>query len=144
MKHIWCAVVALVAVATLSGNTQARPFNDPRSETSDAIDQAAATEPRDAACHARTLAAAGGAMPRNPHTLAVRWLGYSNFELVYNGHILLLDAYYDRGSGYPSLGFKAADIKRADAILSAMAISITCRMRHPSDQGRVQQSSGRR
>ena len=36
---------------------------------------------------------------------------YSNFELVYNGHILLLDAYYDRGSGYPSLGFKAADIK---------------------------------
>jgi hypothetical protein len=36
-------------------------------------------------------------MPDNPHTLAVRWIRYSNFELVYNGHILLLDAYYDRG-----------------------------------------------
>jgi L-ascorbate metabolism protein UlaG (beta-lactamase superfamily) len=56
-------------------------------------------------------------MPRNPHTLAVRWIGYSNFELVYDGHILLLDAYYDRGTVYPPLGFKAADIKRADAIL---------------------------
>ena len=38
--------------------------------------------------------------------------GYSNFELVYGGHILLLDAYYDRGSVYPSLGFKAADINQ--------------------------------
>jgi L-ascorbate metabolism protein UlaG (beta-lactamase superfamily) len=63
------------------------------------------------------LASTGGAMPRNAHTLAVRWIGYSNFELVYDGHILLLDAYYDRGSLYPSLGVKAADIKRADAIL---------------------------
>jgi L-ascorbate metabolism protein UlaG (beta-lactamase superfamily) len=51
---------------------------------------------------------------------AVRWTIArlpSYFELVYGGHILLLDAYYDRGSLYPSLGFKAADIKRADAIL---------------------------
>jgi L-ascorbate metabolism protein UlaG (beta-lactamase superfamily) len=56
-------------------------------------------------------------MPRNPHTLAVRWAGYSNFELVYQGHILLLDAYYDRGSIYPPLGFSASEVKRADAIL---------------------------
>ena len=94
----------------LSGNGQARPFNDPRSERNDAIDQAAATESRDPACHARTLVSTGGSMPHNPHTLAVRWIGYSNFELVYNGHILLLDAYYDRGGVYPSLGFKAADV----------------------------------
>src|SRR5262252_3818887 len=96
---------------------QARPFIDPRAERSEVIDQAAAGEPRDRACDARTLASTGGAVPRNPHTLAVRWIGYSNFELVYRGHILLLDAYYDRGSVYPSLGFKAGDIKRADAIL---------------------------
>ena len=56
-------------------------------------------------------------MPRKAHTLAVRWTGYGNFELVYDGHILLLDAYYDRGGLYPSLGVKATDIKRADAIL---------------------------
>src|ERR1700759_553735 len=101
----------------LSGSGQARPFHDPRSEKSEPIDQAAANEPRDQACYTRSLASAGTAMPRNEHTLAVRWMGYSNFELVYGGHILLLDAYYDRGSLYPSLGFKAADIKRADAIL---------------------------
>ena len=29
----------------------------------------------------------------------------------------ILDAYFDRGSLYPSLGFKAGDIKKADAIL---------------------------
>jgi L-ascorbate metabolism protein UlaG (beta-lactamase superfamily) len=109
------AAVAVVALVAICGNGKGRPFNDPRSELTDAIDQAA--EPRDPACYARTLASTGGAVPRSPHTLAVRWIGYSNFELVHNGHILLLDAYYDRGSVYPSLGFKAADITHADAIL---------------------------
>src|SRR5215470_10271174 len=109
------AAMAALVLTAFSGSSPGRPFNDPRSERNDAIDQSA--EPRDPACYARTLASAGGAMPRNPHTLAVRWLGYSNFELAYGGHILLLDAYYDRGSIYPSLGFKAADIARADGIL---------------------------
>jgi len=117
MKSIWFAGGAVLLLTMLSPSAQARPFIDPRSEKNDAIDQAAATEPRDHACDARTLASTGGAVPRNPHTLAVRWIGYSNFELVYRGHILLLDAYYDRGSVYPSLGFKAGDIERADAIL---------------------------
>jgi L-ascorbate metabolism protein UlaG (beta-lactamase superfamily) len=107
--------IAVAALASFPGNSHARPFNDPRSERNDAIDQTAG--PRDPACYARTLAATGGAMPRDPHTLAVRWMGYSNFELVYNGHILLLDAYYDRGGAYPPLGVRAADIKRADGIL---------------------------
>ena len=117
MMHIGSALLAVWLVAALSGIAQARPFSDPRAERNDAIDQAAAGEPRDPACEARMLASTSGAMPRNSHTLAVRWTGYSNFELVYNGQILLLDAYYDRGSVYPSLGFKAADVKRADAIL---------------------------
>jgi L-ascorbate metabolism protein UlaG (beta-lactamase superfamily) len=117
MKHRWTAVASVMMSLILCGSAYARPFSDPRSEKNDAIDQAAANEPRDQACYARSLASTGAAMPRNEHTLVVRWMGYSNFELAYNGHILLLDAYYDRGSVYPSLGFKAADIKRADAIL---------------------------
>jgi L-ascorbate metabolism protein UlaG (beta-lactamase superfamily) len=117
MKHLCTAVVSVMMALILSGSGQARPFNDPRSEKSEAIDQAAANEPRDQACYTRSPASTGAAMPRNEHTLLVRWMGYSNFELVYGGHILLLDAYYDRGSLYPSLGLEAADIKRADAIL---------------------------
>lgn len=117
MKHLCRVVLAATAMAALSSGAHARPFIDPRAERRDAIDQAAASEPRDPACHDRTLASTGGALPRNPHTLAVRWTGYGNFELVYGGHILLLDAYYDRGGLYPPLGVTAADIKRADAIL---------------------------
>ena len=116
MKRHALAMFAVTAMAVVSSAAHARPFIDPRAATNDAIDQAA-SEPRDPACHDRTLAAAGGAMPRNPHTLAVRWTGYANFELVYDGHILLLDAYYDRGGLYPPLGVTAADIRRADAIL---------------------------
>jgi L-ascorbate metabolism protein UlaG (beta-lactamase superfamily) len=116
MNHL-LAMIAAASMAFVTAIAHARPFVDPRAEANDAIDQAAATEPRDPACHDRTLASTGGAMPRNARTLAVRWTGYGNFELVHDGHILLLDAYYDRGSLYPSLGVKAADIKRADAIL---------------------------
>jgi L-ascorbate metabolism protein UlaG (beta-lactamase superfamily) len=111
------ALATVVALLHFSGAGAARPFTDPRAERSEAIDQAAALEPRDPACHARSLVAAGGAFPRNPHTLAVRWVGFSNFELVYNGRVILLDAYYDRGSEYPPLGVAAADIKTADLIL---------------------------
>ena len=49
--------------------------------------------------------------------MAVRWTGFSNFELVYKGQIILLDAYFDRGSLFPSLGFKAEDVKHANVIL---------------------------
>jgi L-ascorbate metabolism protein UlaG (beta-lactamase superfamily) len=117
MKPLRAAVAPMMMALILSTSGHARPFNDPRSEKSDAIDQSAANDPRDQACYTRSLASTGAGMPRNEHTLVVRWMGYSNFELVNGGHILLLDAYYDRGSLYPSLGFKAADIMRADAIL---------------------------
>jgi L-ascorbate metabolism protein UlaG (beta-lactamase superfamily) len=117
MKHLLTALATAVALVQFSPAASARPFTDPRAERSEAIDQAAALEPRDPACQARTLVAAGGAFPHNPHTLALRWIGFSNFELVYNGHVILLDAYYDRGSEYPPLGVSAADIKTADLIL---------------------------
>jgi L-ascorbate metabolism protein UlaG (beta-lactamase superfamily) len=64
-----------------------------------------------------TLVSTGGAFPKDQKTLAIRWTGFSNFELVYKGQIILLDAYFDRGSMFPSLGFKAADVKRANLIL---------------------------
>ncbi len=72
---------------------------------------------RDPGCEDRTMVSTGGRMPNNPGTLAVRWTGYSNFELVYQNQILLLDAYFDRGSIYPPLGFKAEDVSRAHVIL---------------------------
>jgi len=71
----------------------------------------------DPGCENATLVSTGGEFPRNPQTLAVRWTGFSNFELVYKGQVILLDAYFDRGSIFPPLGFKAADVKRANVIL---------------------------
>ena len=72
---------------------------------------------QDRGCEVPTLVSTGGAAPRNPHTLAIRWTGYSNFELAYGGEIMLLDAYFDRGSMFAPLGFKAADVKKANVIL---------------------------
>jgi hypothetical protein len=72
-----------------------------------------ASMPLDAAdpgCEVPKLVSTGGPFPRNSHTLAIRWTGYSNFELAYNSQVILLDAYFDRGSTYPPLGFKA-DLK---------------------------------
>jgi len=86
----------------------------------------------DPACQAATLVSTGGAFPSNASTLAIRWTGYSNFELAYKGQILLLDAYFDRGSVYPPLGFKAADIKRANAILIGRRI-VEQRLLHVAD-----------
>jgi len=72
---------------------------------------------QDKGCEVPTLVSTGGAAPRNSHTLAIRWTGYSNFELAYGGEIMLLDAYFDRGSMFAPLGFKAADVKKANVIL---------------------------
>jgi L-ascorbate metabolism protein UlaG (beta-lactamase superfamily) len=112
-----CVVVATAALAATPA--AARPFFDPRAEKLAAIeaDQAFAAAPRDPACAAAQLVATGGAAPASPHTLAVRWTGYSNFELAYAGKVILLDAYFDRGSNFSPLGFAAADVKRADVML---------------------------
>jgi L-ascorbate metabolism protein UlaG (beta-lactamase superfamily) len=79
--------------------------------------QGAMVVAKDAGCEVPTLVSTGGPVPQNPRTLAIRWTGYSNFELVYDGQILLLDAYFDRGSTYAPLGFKASDIRKGDVIL---------------------------
>jgi L-ascorbate metabolism protein UlaG (beta-lactamase superfamily) len=71
----------------------------------------------DPGCENPVLVSTGGDFPRNPQTLAIRWTGFGNFELAYKGQILLLDAYFDRGSIFPPLGFKAGDVKRANVLL---------------------------
>lgn len=117
MKRLLPILAAATAAACVSIAANARPFTDPRADRIEVLDSVAATEPRDSACYAKTFVSAGGAAPKNPHTLAVRWGGFSNYELVYNGHVILLDAYYDRGSFFPPLGVKAADLKKADVVL---------------------------
>src|SRR6202040_2714095 len=93
-------------------------FSDPRAEKNAAIASSEfMAQPRDPACTSDRLTSTGGPGPQNPHTLAVRWTGFSNYELTYKGKIILLDAYFDRGKDYPPLGFSAADVKKADAII---------------------------
>jgi L-ascorbate metabolism protein UlaG (beta-lactamase superfamily) len=118
MQNLIRCLAALAAVLA-TGAALSRPFFDPRSERFDAIDSdpQVATAPPDAACSTAKLVSTGGPTARNPHTLAVRWTGFSNFELAYRDKIILLDAFIDRGSNYPPLGFTAADVKRADVII---------------------------
>jgi L-ascorbate metabolism protein UlaG (beta-lactamase superfamily) len=119
MKATRVPIVVSALVALLTAGAQARPYHDPRSDRIVAIEADAAftAAARDPACHTSTLASTGGALPGSPNTLAIRWTGFSNFELSYKGQIILLDAYFDRGSTFPPLGFKAADVMRANAIL---------------------------
>jgi L-ascorbate metabolism protein UlaG (beta-lactamase superfamily) len=114
MKQL-LVVGAILGWLTLSA--QAISFSDPRAASNIALDASTASGLRDPACRATTLASVSGTLPRSPRTLAVRWTGFSNFELVYNGQVILLDAYYDRGSSYPSIGVTAAELKKADVIL---------------------------
>jgi L-ascorbate metabolism protein UlaG (beta-lactamase superfamily) len=111
-----CAAATIVVAAS---GALSRPFSDPRSERNDAVDSDPhfAAAPHDPACSTAKLVSTGGPIPRNPHTLAVRWTGYSNFELAYRDKVILLDAFIDRGSNYLPLGFTAEDVKRADVIV---------------------------
>jgi L-ascorbate metabolism protein UlaG (beta-lactamase superfamily) len=88
----------------------------------------------EAACNTRTMAAAGGPTLKDDKTLLIRWMGYTNYELVYGDKIILLDnGYYNRtGSQYKDLGFTAADIKRADLIIIGHA-----HLDHISDTAQV-------
>jgi L-ascorbate metabolism protein UlaG (beta-lactamase superfamily) len=120
MKRAVTSAIALAGImGVLATTAQARPFNDPRAEHIPAIeaDAAFAGQPRDPACHMSAMASTGGALPASPSTLAIRWTGFANFELSYKGQIMLLDAYFDRGSLFPPLGFKAADVTRANVLL---------------------------
>ena len=111
MKRKFCLPFAALMVWTFGCTVPAtRSLSDPRFS----FRSIGAGDP---GCEVATLVSTGGPFPQNSQTLAIRWTGYSNFELVYDGQIILLDAYFDRGSMFPPLGFKAADVKRANLIL---------------------------
>jgi L-ascorbate metabolism protein UlaG (beta-lactamase superfamily) len=117
--HNVVRIFAATAIFLVAHGAFSRPFTDPRAERSDAVeaDPGFAAAPRDLACSIAKLVSTGGPPPHNPYTLVVRWTGFSNFELTYRDKIILLDAFIDRGSNYPPLGFAAADVKHADLII---------------------------
>lgn len=116
VRYSSAAFAALTLVAF--SDASAQPFSDPRSDRNAAIASSEfMAQPHDPACSSERLTSTGGPGPQNPHTLVVRWTGFSNFELTYKGKVILLDAYFDRGKNYPPLGFSAADVKKADAII---------------------------
>ena len=105
-------IVALIAVIGLSCSVpRTAGIGDPRLLRQAIVDRG------DSGCEAAQLVSTGGSFPKDPKTLAIRWTGYTNYELAFNGRIILLDAHFDRGSMYPPLGFTAADVKRANVIL---------------------------
>lgn len=133
------AVGFIVAAATLASPALADPFVDPRSDVIPSIEANGGFTglPRDPACEATKLVATGGPAPQDRHTLAVRWAGVSNYELVYNHHVILLDAFFDRGSNFPSLGFKAEDVTKADVIFLGHA-----HFDHMSDAASIAKRTG--
>jgi L-ascorbate metabolism protein UlaG (beta-lactamase superfamily) len=102
-------ILSVLLALALSACTHPQLVTDPRAIT--------AAEAADPGCSVRQLVSTGGPFPRDPGTLAIRWTGFTNYELVYGGQVILLDAYFDRGNTFPPLGFSAADVKRADLIL---------------------------
>jgi L-ascorbate metabolism protein UlaG (beta-lactamase superfamily) len=110
MKRPHRLLMAMMA-ALAAGCATTASFMDPRQPG------AMAGGGADPGCSAATLVSTGGPAPRDAKTLVLRWTGFANFEMVYNGQVVLLDAYIDRGNTYPPLGFKAADVRRADLIL---------------------------
>jgi hypothetical protein len=121
-------VSATFGLCMLGACTQA-PIVDPRA--------LAAAEMADPGCSARQLVSTGGTAPRDGKTLAIRWTGFTNYELVYDGQVILLDTYFDRGSTFPPLGFAASDVKRADLILIGHA-----HVDHMSDAATVAAKTG--
>ena len=74
------------------------------------------------ACNSYTPAVTGGPMPSaKSDTVVIRWLANANFEFAYKGKVYLFDAYFDRTPRAHNLGFKAADVTKADAIFVSHA-----------------------
>jgi L-ascorbate metabolism protein UlaG (beta-lactamase superfamily) len=120
------ALFALLGLAAPVGAAE-RQTMDPRF----------APQPTEAACRSLQLAATGGPLLSDPKTLAVRWVGFANYELIYGKQIILLDNYYDRGPRYRYLGFSAADVKRANLIIVGHA-----HFDHMSDTAQTAQQTG--
>ena len=71
---------------------------------------------QDPACQVLTPASTGGPLPKDPSTAVIRWLGHTNYELVYQGNVFLLDAYYERVPRSHPIGVAPRDFTRATAV----------------------------
>ena len=71
---------------------------------------------QDPACQLLTPASTGGPLPKSPDTVVVRWLGHTNYELVYRDNVFLLDAYYERLPRSHRIGMAPQDIRKATAV----------------------------
>jgi L-ascorbate metabolism protein UlaG (beta-lactamase superfamily) len=91
-----------------------------------------------AACDSYQAAVTGGPMPgADSDTVVIRWLANANYEFAYKGKVYLFDAYFDRVSRNRDLGFKAAQVTKAEAIFVSHA-----HFDHISDIGPVARQTG--
>src|SRR5215470_14347028 len=91
-----------------------------------------------AACNSHQAAVTGGPLPPvDSETVVIRWLANANFEFAYKGKVYLFDAYFDRTPRSHKLGFKAADVAKAEAIFISHA-----HFDHISDIGPVARQTG--
>ena len=90
------------------------------------------------ACNSHQAAVTGGPVPPPASdTIVIRWLGNANYEFAYKGKVYLFDAYFDRAPRSHSIGFKAADVSKAEAIFVSHA-----HFDHISDIGPVARQTG--
>jgi L-ascorbate metabolism protein UlaG (beta-lactamase superfamily) len=90
------------------------------------------------ACNSYKAAVTGGPLPPpESDTVVIRWLANANFEFGYKGKVYLFDAYFDRTPRSRMLGFKAADVSKAEAIFISHA-----HFDHISDIGPVARQTG--
>src|SRR5215467_10767343 len=90
------------------------------------------------ACNSYKPAITGGPLPPpDSDTVVIRWLANANFEFAYKGKVYLFDAYFNRTPRSHTLGFKAADVSKAEAIFISHA-----HFDHISDIGPVATQTG--
>jgi len=90
------------------------------------------------ACSSTKAAVTGGPLPPPESDMVViRWLGNANFEFAHKGKVYLFDAYFDRTPRSHAIGFKAADVSKAEAIFVSHA-----HFDHISDIGPVARQTG--
>jgi L-ascorbate metabolism protein UlaG (beta-lactamase superfamily) len=90
------------------------------------------------ACNDHRAAVTGGPLPPpESDTVIIRWLGNANFEFAHKGKVYLFDAYFDRTPRSHAIGFKAADVSKAEAIFVSHA-----HFDHISDIGAVARQTG--
>jgi L-ascorbate metabolism protein UlaG (beta-lactamase superfamily) len=74
------------------------------------------------ACNGHKAAVTGGPLPPpESDVVVIRWLGNANFEFAYKGRVYLFDAYFDRTLRSHDIGFRAADVSKAEAIFVSHA-----------------------